>query len=423
MKLLTFLGVAKYDLTCYCWQGQECQTKFSTVASSVFLEPDEVIVFLTEDAQQKIYPDFFAELSSRAKAVVTPMPVPIGKDDLELWEIFGRVSGCVEPGEEVAFDVTNGLRSFPLIGLLVAAFLRSGLDVNLKAVLYGAFDVGRQVSPGRTPVFDLSPMLALLEWSAAADRFNRTGDSRYLASLVGQQRKKLALAAQGDKQMLNDVGALGSLADRLTKISQGLHLIRPIQVMEEADGLSGRIEKARPALARSAPAQPFSLLLETVERTFAPLGLAEPLGPENFAANLQKQRQMIAWYAERDHWVQAATVAREWLVNWFMGQLDMDEESMVDREIREEIEGRINDDSHALIDAKKHHNPVPPLSLGKVPDIVEALDIWSKITKLRNDINHAGMRDDAEEEPASLIKQLKALFQRLDRLPLPEEGL
>lgn len=420
MKLLTFLGANPLQSTCYHWQGQECQTKFSSVASSVFLEPDEVFVFLTEDAQQKIYPEFSAELSGKAKAAVTPMPVPLGKDDLELWEIFDQVSGCVKPGEEVAFDVTNGLRHFPLIGLLVAAFLRSALDVNLKAVLYGAFDVGREISPGRTPMFDLTPMLDLLEWSAAADRFNRTGDSRYLASLVDRQRKRLALAAQGDKQRLYEAGALGHLAARLAKISQGLHLIRPIQVMEEADGLSGRIEKARPALAQSAAVQPFSLLLETVERTFAPLGLAGPLEPENFAANLQKQRQMVAWYADRDHWVQAATLAREWLVNWFMGHLDMDEELMVDRDIRQEIENRINEDSRALVNAKTHDKPVPPLSLEKVPEFIEALNIWGQMIELRNDINHAGMRKGAME-PDSLIKQLKALFQRLDRLPLPGE--
>ena len=103
----------------------------------------------------------------------------------------------------MAFDITHGLRLFPLVGLLAAAFLRSGLSVDLQAVLYGAFDVrDRGVTPNRTPMFDLSPMLALLEWSTAADRFNRTGDSRYLASLVSAQRKQLALLARGDPRLL-----------------------------------------------------------------------------------------------------------------------------------------------------------------------------------------------------------------------------
>ena len=204
MKLLTFLGVADYQETCYTWNGEECRTPFSPVASCAFLKPDDVMVFLTEDAQQKVYPNFLLELDRKVpeKVKTSALPVPLGKDEQELWSIFDKISGCVQPGEEVAFDITNGLRHFPLVGLLAAAFLQSGLGVKLQAVLYGAFDVGRQVSPGRTPMFDLSPMLALLEWAAAADRFNRTGDSRYLASLVNSQRKNLAMAAQGDVRLL-----------------------------------------------------------------------------------------------------------------------------------------------------------------------------------------------------------------------------
>ena len=174
MKLLTFLGVSKYEETTYTWQDKEYKCRFAPLASCHFLQPEELIVFLTEDAQQQIFPEFRAEVpkSVRLRAV----PVPLGKDEAELWQIFEQVSGAVQPGEEAAFDITHGLRSFPLVGLLAAAFLRSGLDVKLRAVLYGAYDVGKVVSPGHTPMFDLSPMLSLLEWAAAADRFNRTGD-------------------------------------------------------------------------------------------------------------------------------------------------------------------------------------------------------------------------------------------------------
>jgi len=210
MRLLTFLGVGNYQPTAYAWQGREHVSAYAPVASCRFLGPDCLTVFLTEEARQEIFDAFLADLPPGL--TVQALSIPLGQNEAELWQIFDQVSGAVAPGEEVAFDITHGLRSFPLVGLLVAAFLRSGLHTPLRAVMYGAYDVrDRSVTPNRTPMFDLTPMLSLLEWAAAADRFNRTGDARYMASLLKQQQKKLALAAGADKSGLASAGALGGL--------------------------------------------------------------------------------------------------------------------------------------------------------------------------------------------------------------------
>lgn len=413
MKLLTFLGVAKYQTTLYTWQGQEYESCFAPAASCAFLNPDTLIVFLTEDAREKIYPQFQEAIPAGVE--IQPVPVPLGKDEAELWQIFYQVSTSVLPEEEAAFDITHGLRSFPLLGLLAAAFLRSGLDVHLKAVLYGAYDVGRVVSPGVTPMFDLTPMLALLEWSSAADRFNRTGDARFLASLINAQRKGLAAQADGDRDVLEQVGHLGNLAGALSNISQSLRLIRPEQTMELTAGLSQRVEKARPMLARSAQTQPFSLLLERVEQSYAPLGLAEPLARTNLAASIAKQREIILWYVKREHWVQAITLSREWLVNWFMmqrGILDLK-----DRGKRERIEGVINAEAYDLKTAQKNKTPFEPLFLGHLPHMKSALDLWNQLIDIRNDVSHAGMREQAKK-PDDLIKLIRKTVRALQVLPI-----
>jgi CRISPR-associated DxTHG motif protein len=122
MKLLTFLGVANYQETTYTWQELDFTTRYAPAASTHFLKPDALTVFLTEEAEQKIFPDFRKVFPETLEII--PVPVPLGKDVPELWHIFDQVSGSVRPGESVAFDITHGLRSFPLIGLLAAAFLR-----------------------------------------------------------------------------------------------------------------------------------------------------------------------------------------------------------------------------------------------------------------------------------------------------------
>ncbi len=416
MKLLTFLGTGRYDETVYVLDTREQSARYAPVASCAFLRPDELIVFATKDAQDAHGDSLRAAVS----VPVTFVPIPLGANERELWEIFECIGNAVQPRDQVAFDITHGLRSSPLIGLLAAAFLRAGLDVNVRAVLYGAFDVGKVVSPGRTPMFDLSPMLALLEWANAADRFNRTGDARYLANLVERQRKTSALAAKGDPEQLRQIGALGNLASTLSKISQGVQLIRPRQVMEQVAGLSERVERARPAMERAASAQPFSLLLEHVIEIYKPL---EQVAVPNDTVRTQvrqmlfTERTLIHWYAERELWAQAISLAREWFVSWVMFQLGVLNTTQLDA--RERISHVVGAEASDFIKAKQAEKPFTPIFLAAVPQVETVLALWNPLTDARNDVLHAGMRDEPGK-PDDLIKQIKQHIETLDTLPLGE---
>jgi CRISPR-associated DxTHG motif protein len=414
MRLLTFLGVGKYEPTAYIWKGQEYVSAYAPVATYHFLKPDAMTVLVTEEAHQQIYPALRADLP--ADVSVQPLPIPLGQNEAELWQIFDQISGVVRPGDEVAFDITHGLRSFPLLGLLAAAFLRSGLDVHVPAVLYGAYDVrDRCVIPNRTPMFDLSPMLALLEWSAAADRFNRTGDARFLASLLKSQQKALALSAENDKGRLVEVGALGGLATTLTDIPQSLRLIRPHQAMERIASLADRIRRAQPVLARAAATRPFSLLLNSIEHTFLPLGLQTPASSRLVVESLRRQRLMIAWYVEREQWVPAVTLAREWLVSWTIAQLQ--KQDLLDKGTREKAEDALNKEAYALKQAKRAGPPFVPSDLAGIPDIEPLLKLWSNLTDVRNDINHAGMRL-LPGKSEDLVAQIETCVRQLNALPI-----
>lgn len=417
MKLLTFLGVGNYQTTAYVWQDQAHTCRFAPVASCRFLNPEKLIVFLTEEAEEKIFADMRTELPAGLE--IQPVAVSLGKDESELWQIFDQVSGAVSPDEEVAFDITHGLRSFPLIGLLAAAFLRAGLGVSLKAVLYGAYDVRDKSSdPPRTPVFDLSPMLALLEWATAAERFNRTGDARQLSTLVSAQRKQLALSSQGDHNLLEQAGRLGNLAGALNSISQSLRLIRPHKVMQEAAGLAELVQAAQAGLERAAAARPFNLVLENIVRTYAPLAQENPLQEDRLRQTLIVERQLIRWYAEREQWVQAVSLAREWLVSWVMTCLNLPH--LTRRDLRHRIENVVGAEASDYLAAKKNKSDNTPFTstfLSSVPHLDEVLSLWLSLTDVRNDIDHAGMREDPGD-PQNLIQQIRASLETIDKLPL-----
>jgi len=418
MKLLTFLGTGNYRETTYVWDGQKHTALYAPSATCRFLQPERLVVFLTEEAQEKVFPGFQATLPP--ELAVETHPIPLGKNEQELWRLFSLVMGAVQPEETVAFDITHGLRSFPFTALLVAAYLRAAFRVEVAAVLYGAWEVGdKEVTPNRAPMFDLSPMLSLLEWGAAADRFNRTGDARYLASLLDKQRKALALAAQKQPDQLKKLKSLNSLAGNLKEISQSLRLIRPHQAMQAVDRLPANVEKARPLLEKSLGAQPFHALLQNMVDTYAQLACADPRQAGNRLLALEKERQMLSWYLAREQWVQAVSLAREWLVSWIMLHLGVADVTVHTERLR--VEGYVNSEAEAFIQAKQEGRQFVPLFLRTVPEVGKVLGLWKSLTDTRNDIDHAGMREEPGN-PDNLVKNIEKYIQTLGELPLPNPG-
>ncbi len=414
MKLITFLGVGRYDETCYVLDGQPpIPARYAPVASCRFAQADSVVVFATEEAEQA-HAQALKEALQLPDENVRFVPVPKGENETELWHIFSRVAENVVAGEELAFDVTHGLRSFPLVGLLAAAFLRVGFGIHLKDVYYGAFNVRDQsVTPPRTPMFDLTPMLTLLEWAAASDRFNRTGDSRYFASLLREEQKRLALQAQKEPARLEQIGQIGKLASALTNLSQSLSLIRPHQVMQQAEHITLQAQRALSVLAQSGAALPFQMLIEATLQAYQPLALSDPA--VDARQDLLIQRELIQWYAKREHWMQAVSLAREWLVSWVMYHLGLT--SLTVLSDRHRIEGVVNNEAAEFLKAKKEGFAFHSVFLRPIPNLETVLGLWKALTDTRNDIDHAGMREDPET-PENLTKNITAYIQTLNALPL-----
>lgn len=414
MKLITFLGVSRYDETEYVLNGHEpVRARYAPAASLRFSQADSVVVFATEEAEQAHGQPLKQALGISTHAV-SFIPVPKGENETELWQIFSRVAKNVVAGEELAFDVTHGLRSFPLIGLLAAAFLRVGFGIQLRAVYYGAFDVRDQsVTPNRTPMFDLTPMLALLEWAAAADRFNRTGDSRYFASLLRQEQKTLALQAQKQPERLAQIRQIEKLASALNNLSQSLSLIRPHQVMRQVEELAPQAQNALSVLAQTGAALPFQMLLDSTLQAYQPLALADPA--KSNIQDLLTQRELIQWYARHEHWMQAVSLAREWLVSWVMFHLGLTSFTVLSD--RHRIEGVVNSEAAEFLKSKKEGTIFQPVFLKPVPQLETVLGLWKSLTDTRNDIDHAGMRENPEA-PENLTKNIAAYIETLGSLPL-----
>ncbi|WP_040605718.1 TIGR02221 family CRISPR-associated protein [Salisaeta longa] len=166
--------------------------------------------------------------------------IPIGTSPAAYWDILERLTALNITGGAVSIDITHSLRSHPLFLLLALVYLRSlHSSLELGSVFYGALALTNKYFDGKTPIFDLRPMVKLLDWTEAATAFERYGDAAPIARLI----------QSGD--------AFEDLAKRATFVSQVLQLNTLSRVQTNTHKLIGLLDavedEASPLLAMIRP--------------------------------------------------------------------------------------------------------------------------------------------------------------------------
>ncbi len=405
MHILTTLGKNSYKYVKYAWEGQVYESDFFIEALVNWLNPSMVHVMLTPDVREN---DNWNILQTRLhdKTQIHPLDIPNGANENELWNLFDTIVqlSSKNPNEDMAIDITHGFRSLPILMIIVAVFLRSAKIMNLSHIFYGAFDA-KDEKTGIVPVFDLTPFLELLDWSAAAERFNDTGDSTKIAGLLRQKQNALHHAPSLSNK--NKPVNLSKLGNTMERISCALALNQAGEVLAEANILLNKLDIAKDEI-RFAP--PFKAIFESIKRSYLPLPI-----PENPEARdtLQGQWRLILWYRKRVLWSSMITLAREWIVSMALYGNKME---LYDPKSRDSIEKALN------LEYRKR--------VVKEPESIDKIDVtndcsielselminaWCKVVDLRNRISHCGMRKDAiksdklQSNIEKTVENLKAL--------------
>jgi hypothetical protein len=362
--------------------------------------------------------------------------IPAGGSNDEIWRIAQTVNRSVSEGAEIVLDISHGPLSFSLVGLLTSFFLRTARNVRVKGIFFAAYGVDLPASsghtgaqetqagepqatlpllPGETPIFDLSPMLVWLEWYNAIERFKRTGRSRALIEQIKTEKSRRTRLAQGDRQQLILLSSMGKLAGALDGVSSALDIIRPDQVMQHAADLPERIADVKPLFYGGPASLIYEIMFESLLNEFAQISLSPETGKAHPDRVIAVQRNLINWYAERELWVEATTLAREWVVSWTMLHLGLVD--FTSRRLRQRVESVLGAEAQDFLSARQHKIPYHPLFMQQIPDTANVLNLWLQLTEVRNDINHAGMRE-RPGRPNDLISSIKNSLATMNKLPI-----
>ncbi len=365
----------------------------------------------------------FKALAGEIRAVTQPVAVsiPNGYSEAELWQIFNALTQHVAEGDELVVDITYGFRSLPFLSFLAIAFLRLARKVQVRRVLYGAWEA-RNKATNQTPVFDLTPFVALLDWTIATDRFTRFGDAADLAALLREEMPPGPL--MGTNLQARSLGkALKDAANAMEDVSLALRLSRPLETITAAGQLKETLDNVGASISKDLP--PFRLLTRQIQQAYHPFVMQNnPLNKENWKITLQIQLDLIERYLKQGQIVQALTLAREWVVSVLALQFDV--AALTDYEgSRRPVENTLNNQ------VEKHKpNPRPLLKpafdqqMAQLPVHRELGKIWAKLTALRNDIAHVGMNSNPgpasriHSEVHKLLPHLQTVFQKL----VPEQA-
>ncbi len=396
MKVLTFLGPTQYAFTKYRYKDKVVPTRFFAEALPHFFpDTEKILVFVTPTVREH---SNLEELQSRLGDLLRPVLIPESHDEKALWDIFDALTNSVQEGERVVFDITNSFRSLPFLVFIAAAFLRSARKVKVEAVVYGAYEA-RDKEANISPVFDLTPFISLFDWLTATNQFIYTGSARYLARQLEDRGEELV-----------------PLAQNVRGIALGLDLLRPRHVAEVAQALPKNLTAVHQLLPR-----PFSVVAGQIENAYGRFQVEHPESPRE---HLRSQLRMINWYYEKERYVHALSMAREWLVSLVCVAFKLD---LWDRKARGEAEFLLNyggyreDKETGKIEESPYRDAwieypfrktISRLWQGKErgPDGKEY-----NLANLRNDVLHSGFRKGAK--PAEeVIAQTGRILEQLNLL-------
>ncbi|WP_322785246.1 TIGR02221 family CRISPR-associated protein [Methanotorris igneus] len=155
MKLLTFLGTTKYSEVVYTHEGKEVKTRYIQKVLSEIFKPDEVVIFVTNEAYKEHGDSIKKELGN-----VSFVQIEIPKSQEDLWDLFEKIVESVNDNDEIIFDITHAFRHIPFMSFIVLLYLQQVKNVKIKGIYYGAF----MKDYNKAPIFDLSSLLNLAEW-------------------------------------------------------------------------------------------------------------------------------------------------------------------------------------------------------------------------------------------------------------------
>lgn len=371
MILLSVLGTGDYKPTKYSYNNIVTDgSKFTVIALKQIFNPEKIFVVMTEKAKQT----HGLELMSLCE--IDEISVPEGKNHDELWDFFQKIVDKIPESSELILDVTHGFRSQPMILLAIVIYLQTVKNIKIKHIVYGAFDV--KDANGNSQFFDLILFLELIEWSFATKLFIDKGIISPISTLLVHIHQQ---AYKNQSEYLPK--GLKNLGNNLQLLEIAFNSIRFNDIISFSKNIKSIIDdgKATYDIENIKTASPFKNLIQKIYDQIVPFAEADH---QSINSLISSKQEIIKYYLKVGLYQQAVTLSRELIVTLVCKlkgfEWIKERETYAEKYINEQLPLHKEN-----LNLKQNKNSI---------EHSELIEIWYDLSEIRNDINHASMREN-----------------------------
>lgn len=337
--------------------------------------------------------------------------IPDGKNDEEMWEIFDVIFNLLENKDELYVDLTHSFRYLPMLLLVLNNYAKFLRNVVIKHISYGNYEA-RDKDTNEAPIVDLLPISALQDWTFAAADYLENGNTERLTLL---SKNTIAPILRSNDLRDENSQLLNKLVTVLQKTTQDFQTCRGMNIVN-----SVHLKELKKLLIDTETSfiKPLYPIMKKIEESFSPFDVNQ---------NIKNGFHAAQWCYDNGLYQQAATILQENIVSFFCEKHSI---KIDDEELRVLVNQAFflnkqqnTKETHDTKDIEETENTEDIKSKDKVEitasilhelindPILNNIDIinsFDRLTQLRNDINHFGMR--SKRKPMK-IKKIKDTLQ------------
>ena len=413
---ISILGTGYYEPTKYFFDKiseNAIKTRFiqeTTIKKNCcdWVEKDKIFIFLTElarttnwesPAQKKNKKESYAGLNEvlkklELKAELIDKDIPDGKDEKEIWEIFQIIFNQLKENDKVYFDITHAFRSLPMLLMVLINYSKFLKNIEVKSITYGNHQAEKD---GYSPIINLTAFSQLQDWTSAADEFINFGSVDKLVDLSFAKINPILKESKGKNE---SAYTLKKLNKKLPSFVKNIQTSRGMNIILNNEG--SEINKIFFEFKQDN-IKPLSPILEKI---------SEVVLPFNEADNIKNGFFSVSWCINNGLIQQGITLLKESITTLICDELNLD--------YKEEKNRNIVDSSFTIVmenideedwkgDAGENKD-ITKIVIKKSKYLLLLNKEFNIISSIRNDINHAGFKDNSINKPDKFEYKLNEIL-------------
>ncbi len=309
-------------------------------------------------------------------AEIKNINVPHGMDEEQIWEIFRIIFDELGYNDELYIDLTHSFRYHPMLLLVLSNYAKFLRNIKVVHMSYGNFESKEN---NIAPIIDLLPIASLQDWTFAAADYLENGNASRLTTLSRNTLEPILrdneLRNENSVLMNRLISSLETTADDF-RICRGMNIVRAQNIKTLKNLL---IE------TESSFIKPLSPIINKIEQVFKPF---------ETSPNTHNGFHSAFWCYNNGLYQQSITILQESIITYFCEKHNI---MIDDEEKRDIINSAFTIVNYNIPEEKWRVKDEFKVLLSKMVDDEELKDrelnnSFERISNIRNDFNHFGMR-------------------------------